>query len=135
MFYGDIIDAMPLGKWLSLIGGVLEFVAVCIATYSAWRGYTKVRTRVGILRGSLDRYRARVAEGADQKAASAELAEYRQQHGLEPEATWDDIWYIKTLITYLISRSAALSAGLTVGFLFAGIVLSTLGNLLAGSGT
>ncbi|MER7456309.1 hypothetical protein [Micromonospora sp. NPDC126480] len=63
-----------------------------------------------------------------------ELADYRRQRGVEPDMVMDDLQFVRTLITYAVSRAAALSAGLTAFFLVAGIILSTLGNLVgAGS--
>lgn len=104
--------------------------AVGIATSAAWFGYRRVRSRMRILRESLELYRTRKADGVDEKTAAAEMAAYRDERGLRPDdVTWDDVRYLKTLITYLVSRSAAVSAAFTVSFFVAGTILSTLGSI------
>ncbi|MFI7430171.1 hypothetical protein ACIBPB_24520 [Micromonospora sp. NPDC049836] len=112
---------MTLGKWLSLIGGILELVAIGIATVSAVVAYRQAAARVAIIRESSNLHRD------DREAA----AEYRRQRGVEPDMTWGDVMFVRTLITYAISRESARSALATVVFLGLGVVLSTAGNLVA----
>ncbi|WP_435124614.1 hypothetical protein [Micromonospora tulbaghiae] len=112
---------MTLGKWLSLIGGVLELIAIGIATVSAVLAYRKAAARVAIIRESVELH------GGD----AAREDEYRRQRGVEPDMTNRDVMFVRTLITYAISRSAARSALATVAFLALGVVLSTAGNLVA----
>ncbi|MBM0228217.1 hypothetical protein [Micromonospora sp. ATA51] len=114
---------MTLGMWLSLIGGVLELLAIGIATVSAALAYLKARARVAIIRESSERHRDDAEKAAD----------YRRQRGVEPDMTWGDVQFVRTLITYAITRSAARSAVATVFFLTAGVVFSTAGNLLGTS--
>ncbi|WP_446212163.1 hypothetical protein [Micromonospora sp. IBSANI012] len=112
---------MTLGKWLSLIGGVLEIFAIGIATVSAVLAYRTAASRVAIIRASVELH------GDDGEAE----AEYRRQRGVEPDMTMRDLMFVRTLITHAISRSSARSALATVAFLALGVILSTAGNLVA----
>ncbi|MGS2619618.1 hypothetical protein ACVCAH_34805 [Micromonospora sp. LZ34] len=111
---------MTLGKWLSLIGGILELIALGIATVSAVRAYVKARARVDVIRKS----------GELHPTDSTKADEYRRQRGVEPDMTGRDVMFVRTLITYGISRSAVTSAAATVAFLSLGVALSTAGNLV-----
>ncbi|MGK5741556.1 hypothetical protein [Micromonospora sp. URMC 103] len=111
---------MTCGQWLSLVGGGLELLALGIATGSAVLAYRRAARRVAIIRESWERHRGD-AEKAD---------EYRRARGVEPDMTWGDVLFVRTLITEAISRSAARSALATVAFLALGVVLSTAGNLV-----
>ncbi|MEH0821507.1 MULTISPECIES: hypothetical protein [unclassified Micromonospora] len=111
---------MTCGQWLSLIGGILELVAIGIAAVSAWRAYRKAAERVAVIRESVELHRD----------DAAQEREYRSQRGVEPDMTNRDVMFVRTWITYAISRSAARSALTTVAFLALGVVLSTAGNLV-----
>lgn len=124
------MQTVTLGMWLSLIGGVFELVGIGIATVSAVLAYRRARARVAVLRKSLERSKARRREGTDDRTAQAELEEYRRQRGVEPDMIWDDVPFVRTLITYAVSGAAASSALATVVFLAVGVVFSTAGNLL-----
>lgn len=112
---------MTLGKWLSLVGGALELAAIGIATVSAVMAYRRAQARVDIIRES-----NRLHSNDEEKAAA-----YRRERGVDPDMTWGDVMFVRTLIVYAISRSAARGALATVVLLALGTILSTLGSLAA----
>lgn len=131
--------ANAVGLILTVCGGTLELVAIVVAGVSVARAFRRVNRRVELVRSTAADHQRAIAvlaedDAAGRKAAENSLRDARRLAGVEPDTSWDDIAYMKTLITHAIAEDARSGLLATVWLIGLGVLLSAAGSAVSAFG-
>ncbi|MGY4768966.1 hypothetical protein ACXC9Q_18800 [Kribbella sp. CWNU-51] len=114
-------------------------MAIAIAGLSVARAFGRINHRVELVRSTAADHQRAIATLADndtdgRRAAENSLKDARRLAGVGPDTSWDDIAYMKTLITHAIAEDARSGLIATVWLIGLGVLLSTAGSAVSAFG-